>query len=260
MNQDDFLCVSLLIMCISVLQRVFVAMPISSPRGITGNKSQINPRAKKASLNHNSRIATACSHFFIGHILCWWHHRFSNQFWICACSKWHWPTGMKHGRAERFSWTFLQKSQPGRETEWRKEECNEKGSHCCKGIRVQRNPDTGILLNKARIVQRKLAQITTRRGFRKLFRFWLCNSLPIFTSRKSLLSRKWNICVLFVFFIWQDKVFNPLQCEIRPDLNFSLKLSLFDKQPVSFTFINPSAPYGASLSVGQSWIKFSEGT
>lgn len=230
MNHDYFLCMSLLIMCISVLQ--FVAMPISSPRGITGNKPQINPRAKKASLNHNSLIATACSHFFIGRILCWWQHRFSNQFWICACSKWHWPTGMKHGRAERFSWTFLQKSQPGRETEWRREECNEKGSHCCKGIRVQRNPDTGILLNKARIVQRQLAEITTRRGFRKLFGFWLCNSLPIFTSRKSLLSRKWNLC-----FSYDGIKFSiPYQGEIRPDVNFSLKLSLFDKQPLSFSF------------------------
>ena len=77
-------------------------------------------------------------------------------------SKWHWPSlpVMNHSKAERSYWMCRQKSCPqalsGKRSEGGRSGMR-KDPIVAKELRVQRHPDTGILLNKAGIVQWKNA-------------------------------------------------------------------------------------------------------
>lgn len=134
---------------------VCVAVPVSSSRWVPGSMTQINHWAetRKRRCYNSLCAATACLHLLIWHLTCWWFN--GADFALQQMT-------LNYSNAQRQSWEVLlnmSTKRPAslRDTEWRRERWNEKGSHCCKGIRVQRHPDTGIPLNKASIVQRKHA-------------------------------------------------------------------------------------------------------
>lgn len=73
------------------------------------------------------------------------------------CSKWHWPlpTAMNHRKAERSYWMCQQKGLPAGLSAGKR--VKKGGVEWERIPLLQRDPDTGILLNKASIVQRKHA-------------------------------------------------------------------------------------------------------
>lgn len=154
MNLGDFkwlVCISVDYFFIFVF--VSIAMPVSSPKWVAGNMPWMNLRAKKTC------ALQLHSHFYLYDIAC------ANGGTGSALALQQTTLTFAYSNESQKSWEVLlnvptkrpacralsrKKSEEGRSG-------MRKDSIVAKELRVQRHPDTGILLNKASIVQRKHA-------------------------------------------------------------------------------------------------------